>query len=152
MKKVINIMVIAAIALLSIACEKYDDGRPAKDVRSEFNRMYPEAKDIEWEWDGLCWEVSFEMGTRPNVIEYESWYEKSGNWLRTKSERLIANIPQQIKDYLAQDSKYGTATFADNDVDFIETPEGNFYRFDLLVGGVVVEVDVTLNGNITPVR
>ena len=76
MNRIIKILVLAAIVMSSLACEKYDDGKPAKDVRIEFNRMYPSAKDIEWDWDGIYWEVSFKMGNRPHVREYESWFDR----------------------------------------------------------------------------
>ena len=37
---------MAAAALTLLSCEKYDDGKPQKNVRSEFNRMYPGARDV----------------------------------------------------------------------------------------------------------
>ena len=73
----------------------------------------------------------------------------TGQWMRTKSEIFISEIPQQIKDYLANDSTFGNASYADNDVDYIETQEGNFYRFDLIINGVVKKVDVSENGKVT---
>lgn len=149
MKKIMMIMAVAVAALVMISCERYDDGRPQKDVRNEFNRMYPEAFDVEWEWNGTHWDVSFETGLRQNGTEHEARYDKAGNWLMTKTEMLIAAVPQQIKDFLSASPDYGTAPYADNDAEFIETPSGNFYRFDLRVNGVVVEVDVNANGEVT---
>ena len=38
-----KIMVIAAAVMVlsaAVSCEKYEDGRPSKDVRAEFSRMY----------------------------------------------------------------------------------------------------------------
>ena len=112
-----------------------------KDVRNEFSKMYPDAFDVEWDWEGTYWDVSFRTGSRPNVTEHEAWYGKTGNWIRTKTEIMLSSVPQQIRDFLAADSDYGTAPFADNDAEYIETPSGNFYRFDLRLNGVVVEVD-----------
>ena len=44
-------MIAAAMMLLATAvgCEKYEDGRPPKDVRAEFDKMYPDSWDVEWE-------------------------------------------------------------------------------------------------------
>lgn len=44
-------MIISAVMLLGAvaSCEKYEDGKPVKDVRAEFARMYPDAWDVEWE-------------------------------------------------------------------------------------------------------
>ena len=149
MKKIMMIMAVAVAALVMISCERYDDGRPQKDVRNEFNRMYPEAFDVEWEWNGTHWDVSFETGSRQNGTEHEAWYDKTGSWLRTKTEIAVSAVPQKIQDFLSADPTYGTAPYADNDAEFIETPSGNFYRFDLRVNGVVVEVDVNVNGEVT---
>ena len=38
MKRILIALTIAAVALLS--CEKYEDGKPAKNVRSQFSSMY----------------------------------------------------------------------------------------------------------------
>lgn len=149
MKRLIVLFVAVIATLGFVSCDKYEDGRPDKSVRNEFSKMYPDAFDVEWEWEGTHWDVSFETGTRPNGIEHEAWYDDTGNWIRTKTEMLITAVPQQIKDFLAADPTYGTAPYADNDAEFIETPSGNFYRFDLRVNGVVVEVDVNVNGEVT---
>lgn len=80
-----KIMVIAAAVMVlsaAVSCEKYEDGRPSKDVRAEFSRMYPDAWDIEWEFKGNMWEVSFETGTRPNGIDNEARFDMDGNWYR----------------------------------------------------------------------
>lgn len=146
-------MIIAAAAFIAaiafVSCDRYEDGRPSKDVRSEFARMYPDAFDVEWEWDGMNWDVSFETGKRPNGTEKEAWYDADGNWLRTITDMMLSAVPQNIKDYLAADPVYGTSPIADNEVEFIETPSGNFYRFELSVEGRRVEVDVNVNGEVT---
>ena len=149
MKRMMIILAVSFAALAMISCEKYEDGRPQKDVRNEFSKMYPDAFDVEWDWEGTYWDVSFRTGSRPNVTEHEAWYGKTGNWIRTKTEIMLSSVPQQIRDFLAADSYYGTAPFADNDAEYIETPSGNFYRFDLRLNGVVVEVDVNVNGEVT---
>ena len=83
MKRIMIFAAIAAALMTTASCDRYDDGRPDKNVRSEFERMYPDAFDVEWEWDGKYWKVSFETGTRPNGIEYEAWYDTDGNWIKT---------------------------------------------------------------------
>ena len=150
MKKVL--LIVAALALLvSAACEKYDDGRPSKDVRSEFSRMYPDAWDVEWDYEGTCWEVSFETGKRPNGIEHTALYDKDGGWIRTSTEILLSAVPENIKSYLAA-SEFGSARITDNDAEYIETPSGNFYRFDMSAGGERIEVDVNENGDVSRVE
>ncbi len=149
MKKIFAIL--AAASLLAFAsCDKYEDGRPSKDVRSEFNRMYPDAWDVEWEYDGVYWEVNFETGSRPNGIDHEAWFDMSGNWLGTKTELLMAAVPQNIKDFLAASKEYANAQIADMTVDYYETPAENFYRFEIYLLGIESLVDVTEDGKVTP--
>lgn len=149
MKKIMIVAAVAVAALMMVSCDKYEDGRPSKDVRNEFSRMYPDAFDVEWEWNGTYWDVSFETGKRPNGTEHEAWYDKDGNWLRTVTEMLVSAVPQQIKDFLAADPTYGQGSIADPEAEYIETPEGNFYRFDVSLAGNRVEVDVNVNGEVT---
>ena len=111
MKKIMMIMAVALAALAMISCERYEDGRPQKDVRNEFSKMYPNAFDVEWEWDGTYWDVSFETGSRPNGTEHEAWYDKTGSWLRTKTEIAVSAVPQKIQDFLSADPTYGTAPY-----------------------------------------
>lgn len=148
MKKIMMILAAAIAAATLISCDKYEDGRPDRSVRNQFDKMYPGAFDIEWEWEGTFWEVSFETGSRPNGTEREARYAEDGTWIRTKTEMFLTSVPQQIKDFLAADPTYGNAPYADNEIDFIETPAGDFYRFDLRVNGAVVEVDVTTDGEV----
>lgn len=144
-----TLLIIAAVMLFAAsACEKYDDGRPSKDVRSEFNRMYPDAWDVEWEYEGTCWEVSFETGKRPNGIDHTALYGTDGTWINTSTDILLSAVPEDIRNYLAT-SEFGSARIIDNDAEYIETPSGNFYRFDMSAGGERIEVDVNENGDVS---
>lgn len=151
MKRFVMISVVAAAVMMVLSCEKYEDGRPAKDVRSEFARMYPDAWDVEWErTGGEYWVVSFETGRRPDGTERKAWFDKGGVWIQTVTEVPLSDVPQDIKNYL-QESEYGTAHFDDNDVEYFEMQSGDdFYRFDLVMGGREIEVDVNSNGEVTP--
>lgn len=140
---------IAAASLLSMSCDIYEDGTPAKSVRSEFRSMYPEAKDVEWEREGKNWSVSFEIGKRPNVIEYEALYDTSGNWIMTENDVLLMDVPQSIKDFVAASAEYGSLPYADSDAEYYQTPAGDFYRLELNNNGREIEVDVTTDGKIT---
>lgn len=146
MKRILAFLALMASVMTYVSCERYEDGRPSKDVRSEFNKMYPDAFDVDWEWDGTHWKVTFETGTRPNGTEKEAWYDKSGKWIRTATDIPLSSVPQNIMTYLAMDPDYGRASIVDDEVEYIETPSGNFYRFELSVTGRRTEVDVNVNG------
>ena len=146
MKRILAVLAIAAAALLS--CEKYDDGKPAKDVRAEFNSMYPNARDVEWEPEYGNWKVSFETGTAPNVKEREAWFDVNGNWLRTETDISQSELPKAVKDAL-EASEYASPYLQIDDIDYVETPDGDFYQVDLKVAGVEISLDVTASGVIT---
>lgn len=133
------LILFAAVAVMAVSCDRYENGKPEKEIRKEFNAMYPSARDVEWERAGAYWVVSFEM----DRIDYEAWYDDGGNWIRTVKEIMLASVPSAILTYLEQ-SVYG-GSYPD-DVDYVMTPAGNFYRFELMYEGREVKVDVTEDG------
>ncbi len=141
-------MAIAAAFLAIASCDKYEDGRPAKNVREEFKFMYPDAWDVEWEFEGMYWEVSFETGNRPNGTEHTALFDKDGNWIQTKTEVFYINVPQFIKDFLAA-SEYADARMEDHTVDYYQTPnDKNYYEFDIYYGGGEANLIVTTDGQV----
>ena len=151
MKKMIMILA-CVVAMTTIACEKYEDGRPSKDVRSEFAKMYPDARDIEWNVEAGYWVVSFETGTPPSRLDHEAWYDADANWIKTVTDYPLSMVPQGIKDIRAA-SEYGNLPLEDREVEFFETSSsGNFYRFDLWQGGREIKIDVHTNGSVAPAQ
>lgn len=148
MRRIMTILAVVAAMAAIASCDKYDDGRPDRDVINEFNGMYPDARDIEWEFNGTFWEVDFETGPRPNGIDHTAYYDIHGGWMQTRTEVLLNAVPQKIKDYLA-DSEYGNYQIEDYSVDYYQSPSGNFYRFDIRINGDDAEVDVSEEGKVT---
>ncbi len=151
MKRIVAIIAIAAAMVTIASCEKYENGRPSKDVRSEFERMYPDAWDVEWEMDyGMqetYWEVSFETGKRPNGIDHTAWYDMNGRWVATETDILLNAVPQHVKDALT--AEYVEMLLEDHEIEYYETPDGNFYRFDIYNHGIEIKVDVTEKGEVS---
>lgn len=152
MKRWFIVAILCVAVSTAFSCDRYDDGRPSKDVRAEFSRMYPDAYDVEWEWTGNGWEVSFDTGNRAHPDEHEAYYSTDGSWLMTKTEILLTAVPEKIKEFLELDPEYASASFEDNDAEYIETPSGNFYRFDLVSGGKKIHVDVNADGDVNLVK
>lgn len=153
MKRFLIILIalsVATLAFAAVSCGRYEDGRPSKSIRHDFNDRYPEAKDVEWDHEAGYWVVSFETGSAPEVFEHEAWYDDSGKWLRTVTEYSILSVPQSIKDLLAA-SEYGSLPLEDDEVDYFETSSGDvFYRFELWQEGREIVVDVHEDGRVTP--
>lgn len=149
MKRIFAVFaVLTAVAMTSLSCEKYEDGKPSKSVRTEFDDMYPDARDVEWEAEVGYWKVSFETGKAPDVKEREAWYDAQGNWIRTETDMVASALPQSVKDALAA-SEYAGALLSDTDVEFVETPEGNYYRLEVRLNGLEVGLNITEDGKIT---
>ncbi|MBE6232361.1 MAG: hypothetical protein E7117_08375 [Bacteroidales bacterium] len=141
MKRIL--LMFSVLAVIAISCDRYDDGKPDRDIRKEFNVMYPEARDVEWDREGPYWVVSFEI----DHVDYEAWYDDEGNWIRTVKDVTLKSVPSAILTYL-EESVYG-GSVPDDDVDYVMTPDGNFYRFELIYEGRKVLVDVTEGGMVS---
>ena len=148
MKKLALLMVIAASVFAVISCDEYEDGKPSSSVLDRFENMYPGAWDVEWEREGIYWEVSFDTGSYPNQTEHTAWFKSDGTWVRTETDIHVSAVPDAIKGFL-QNSEYASALLEDNEVDYIQTPDGNYYQFELIYNGARVKVNVTEDGKIS---
>ena len=148
MKRIILTVILAVSAMTLFSCEKYEDGKPVKSVREAFAEMYPDARDVEWDMELTGWKVSFETGTPPDIKESEAWYDRDGNWLRTETDLLASALPQVVKDALAA-SEYASAVLDAGDVEFVETPDGNFYQLEVILKGLEVKLKVSEDGKIS---
>ena len=148
MKRIILTVILAVSAMTLFSCEKFEDGKPVKCVREAFAEMYPDARDVEWDMELTGWKVSFETGTPPDIKESEAWYDRDGNWLRTETDLLASALPQVVKDALAA-SEYASAVLDAGDVEFVETPDGNFYQLEVILKGLEVKLKVSEDGKIS---
>ena len=146
------ILAISAISALTlVSCEMLDDGmyRPEKKILRNFDESYPKARDVDWDFENGYWVVSFDIGWGVDKEEYEAWYDVDGNWMMTKRELYLANVPRHIKDALAADPEYGNARIGDGEVEHYVLPNEEFYRFDIIHNGREVEVDVSEEGEVS---
>lgn len=146
--RIMMILTIAA-SMFMMACDMYDDGIPSKAVRSEFKSMYPDAKDVEWDREGMYWSVSFETGSYSNRVDHEALFDTEGNWIYTETDMYMSLVPQSIKGFLEANPEYGILPLDDKEVEYYQTPSGNFYRFDLKLAGRDIDVDVTEDGKVS---
>ena len=145
-------MLGAVIALAIASCERGDDSKPPQSVLAEFDKMFPDASDIQWEWNDHYWIASFRIVNTSGSKAHTAWYTQNGDWIRTETNVPIASIPQIIIKYLITSPDYMTASFVDENVCHIQTPSGDFYRFNMVRNGQRIVVDVNINGLVTFVR
>lgn len=162
------ILAIAVAAVSSAAsCNKYDNVLESSAVRRNSEVMPPksvsdnmpseklqvpsDARDVSWDKEGQLWELSYETGYGPNKIEVEVYFDAEGNWVMTKSDIRIKDVPAYIKEYVTSSADYAGAIFLDRDADFIEKPNGNSYLLEVMVDRMEIDLEVTEAGEITRV-
>lgn len=147
MEKIIIALAILAASMTALSCDRYEDGRPPKVVREHFADMFPKAKDVEWEVEMGYWKVSFETGTGVSRVDSEAWYNETGEWVRTETDRFLSSLPEEIKAIISS-SEYASAMI--DDVKYVQTPSEEYYQFELTVAGASIYLDVYNDGRIIP--
>ncbi len=112
------------------------------NILAFLRERYPQSRVVEIEAEDGMIEVEFVDGPYCR----EASFSAAGDWIRTKTGIAAADVPQTVMQALAA-SEY--ASWRIDDVDFYETPSGNFYRFELESPQGDVKVDVTPEGDIS---
>ncbi|MFS8616322.1 MAG: PepSY-like domain-containing protein [Solitalea sp.] len=102
---------------------------------------YPGYKLIDVDKDDGRIEVEFLDGN----AKRDAAFSAEGTWLNTSTDIQASDVPQQISDVLAG-SEY--ASYRIDDVDFVETPDGNYYDFDLESENNDVDVRIHEDGRL----
>lgn len=145
MKRLVFMTIMAGL-MSWVSCDRHDDVLPEKSIRDMFSSMYPGATDVEWDKEEYCWVVSFDTGSGSERREHEAWYANDGVWIKTETDISYSDVPQRIKDILSA-SSYGDAV-VDDDVKFVETPEIDYYKFEIKYGSIDLAVKVDESGNV----
>lgn len=164
MKRIFILATFAVALLTTSSCSKYDvldstavrrnsDVMPPKSVSDQMPadklQVPSDARDVSWDKDGAYWELSYEVGYGINKIEVEVYFDSEGNWVMTKTDMRIKDVPAYIKDYVTSSPDYAGAVFSDRDADFIERPEGNSYLVEVIVDRAEIDLEVTEDGEIS---
>ncbi len=119
---------------------------PLPDKVSQFlSERYPEHKLIDTDVDDGNIEVELIDGK----FKREATFTTDGDWLHTETEVTLTEVPDTIMDVLSA-SDYNA--YDVEDIDFIETPDGNYYYFELERGNDEVEIKIYENGDLEVVK
>lgn len=94
---------IAALALFATAAVSAQDLRMDEvptNLADSFQKEYPNASDVEWEMEGMNYNVEFDV----DRLEHEIWYSKDGKIVKMEQELDNKNLPNMITKLI--DSKY----------------------------------------------
>ncbi|MDR0365172.1 MAG: PepSY-like domain-containing protein [Bacteroidales bacterium] len=129
-------MILSLSTLFLYSCENSKTA-PNASLENTFQKMYPNAKYVEWERERGYYVAEF----RDSGYEKEAWFDKDYNWVLTKTE-YERKAPNIIKEAIAQ-TEY--RDWRIDDVDFIETRDnGSFYIVEVEKGER--EVDLYFSG------
>ena len=126
----------------------YDDyipDNPAQGIFEFINTHYPDARIVEIDIEDGMTEVEIIDGR----VCRELLFDRSENWLYTKTELRVSDVPAEIMAAL-EASEYGEYWI--DDVDYYQTPQEEFYRFDLEYRDNDIEVDVLSDGTVRVVE
>lgn len=128
----------------------YIPDTPSGSIEEFIAANYPGARivDIDIE-DGMTEVEIIDTDENGAKVCRELFFDYSQNWMFTRTEMRPGQVPDDIMGYL-EASEYGDYWI--DDVDFYETPEGEFYRFDLEFHDDDIKVDVYADGTVAPFR
>lgn len=124
--------------------EDYIPSKPVTGVDNYLKTHFPNARILEIDYEDGMTEVEILDGR----ICRKLLFDRTGNWLYTKTERNHSEVPANVMQTL-ENSDY--ALYHIDDIDYYQTAEGNFYRFDLESAAGDVKVDITPEGVLTVV-
>ena len=135
------------VKMLTDSAPDYDYGdyipsTPATGIEENIRTNYPDARITEIDYEHGMTEVDIIDGRTPRELLFDG----SGAWVYTKTEVWRSDVPQTVMQAL-QNSEW--AAYRIDDIDHYETPDKEFYRFDLESAQGDVKVDVTLDGTVT---
>jgi uncharacterized membrane protein YkoI len=113
MKK-IRIAVIALIATTTMSAQDLKTSEVPPSFTEGLLKKYPNAKDIEWERDGMDYKVEFEVGR----MEHEIWFNKDGETVRIEKDITRSMMPQGLINIINRD-------YAGYKIDSVESTEKN---------------------------
>ncbi len=116
------------------------DVRPSQEAGSRFLNDFPGAAEVEWSVSNNVYEADFDIAR----LDYEAWYDASGNLLMYKYDVSASKLPAAVKSQAkqkypgyriegAETIRKGTATAykvslekKETDIEAYYSPDGTF--------------------------
>lgn len=139
MKKMITIIIL----LLSvIACNNDRYEFPINDtVQNYINKQYRGAsiRETDYSDNGL-----FEVEIRHDARIKDVYFDKNDNWVYTTWDVKVLTLPDAVKNSVEQ----AYPGYRIDDADYVQRPEGDFYKLELDRGELEKTVYALPDGNI----
>lgn len=95
MKKLALMIAAGMITSFSFSQKLQDKDVPA-EVKTAFQKAYPNAKEVKWDKERGNYEASFDV----NKIDNSVLFDGKGNLLETEIEIELNQLPSSIADYI----------------------------------------------------
>jgi len=118
---------LALLGTAAVSAQDMNVNDVPSDLRTSFERAYPNAKDVEWEMEGENYKVEFEIERE----DHEIWYSSEGNTAKMEKEISDSDLPQPIQSAIT--SSYDGYTI--DEIDMIEENGGATYEVELEKSG-----------------
>ncbi len=127
----------------------YSDYIPAQmpqSVTNFINSNYPGAKIVDVDVENLVVEVEIIDATNVcREIYFSTVNGTDYTWVYTKTELRVSQLPEAVMQAINA-SEY--ASYRIDEVDFMQTPQGDFYQVELELGSSEVELHIKADGTI----
>ncbi|WP_413995944.1 PepSY-like domain-containing protein [Maribacter sp. 2307ULW6-5] len=110
--KTLKTTVMALLAAATMNAQDLGPNEVPQSFTDGLKKMYPEARDIEWERNGTDYKVEFHVGR----MEHEIWFNKDGKHVRVEKEITTARMPAGLLDIIERD-------YPDHKIDSVESIE-----------------------------
>jgi hypothetical protein len=87
------LFVLFTIVFLLAGCN-YGIKQAPRQVRQAFDSMFPESTHVEWDKEFSTYTADFYYKGH----EKEAQFDKEGNWMRTKTELTIIEVPAPVME------------------------------------------------------
>lgn len=146
MKKLFVAVIMIAMSIPMIACEKYDDfgsmslAQSSPKINTTVVSIYPNARVVDIDRELRTYEVEIiDNGVKREVI-----LDLSFGWIRTETEVRHVDLPEAVTSRIA--AKY--VGWRIDDAKLIDTPDGSHYRIEIEKNDRDRTVKITAAGEI----
>ncbi len=109
-----RILCAALVAVAVVSCTP-NEINTNKNVQQVFDSMFPDAKDLEWDYEGMYHVADFRL----DLQDVNAWFNQEADWIMTEYDMKYSSLPQAVKNAF-EASEW--ANWRDKDVEKIERP------------------------------
>ena len=124
--KSLKIAALILFTTMTVNAQDVKNEEIPKNLKSQFEKEYPNATEIEWEKENNLFNVEFDIDEK----EQEIWYDDSGNIIKTEHELEEAELPEAIRSKI----KSSYSAFKIDDIEMKKENDEVTYEIELRKG------------------